>query len=695
MSWMEKLYQTYEQAVLLDEPPPSDDDKKKYSPLVPIGHTQQNAHINITIGGEGNFIKAVVLKEKTQVVLPATEESAGRTGTKPPPHPLADKLQYVAKDYLDYGGKKASFFKEYQELLHKWCASEYAHPKVKAVLQYIEKGTVIADLVKVKIVFIDADNVLLTQWDSNNGDAPALFKLLPKDKGVLDQGSALVCWTVELVGDPIVDTWKDNSIQESWITYNTLTGDNAKGLCYITGEQQTLAINHPKKIRHSGDGAKLISSNDWQNFTFLGRFTDEKDNVTKLGLQAVGIGSLTTQKAHNALSWLIQKQGFKNGDQVYVSWAVSGKDIPEPLADIAEQFDEEANLDEVEASQEPTETQAALDYGTDLGEAYAKKLRNYIAGYAVKLDETDQIIIMGLDSATPGRMGILYYREMLSGEFLARLKKWHQEFAWYQRHTQEIPNGTGKKPKTKVIYPISSPVPRDIAKAAYGEKVSDDLKKKVIERLLPCIVDGFPLPFDLVQSCVRKASNRVAYPNDEQWLWEKNLGITCALYKGYYSRHSNPQEQRDYNMALDENYHSRDYLYGRLLAVAERIEDIALSVASENRSTNAARLMQRFADRPAQTWLVIYKALDPYMQRLQVSRTAFLNNQREELETIMAAFAIEDFNNNAPLSGEFLLGYYCQRQKMKDESAENKKSFAEKKDHESKDTEANPQGDHA
>ena len=139
-------------------------------------------------------------------------------------------------------------------------------------------------------------------------------------------------------------------------------------------------------------------------------------------------------------------------------------------------------------------------------------------------------------------------------------------------------------------------------------------------------------------------------------------------------------------MALEENYHARDYLYGRLLAVAERIEEVALSVSGENRPTNAARLMQRFADRPAETWLSIYKALDPYMQRLQASRTAFLNNQREELETISGAFAIKDFNNNNPLSGEFLLGYYCQRQKMKEGSAENKKRFNENKDNKSQET---------
>ena len=100
MSWMEKLYQTYEAGVLLDLP-------QAQLPM-PTSHTLQNAHINIVINGEGNFKRASVL-EKTQIILPATEDSACR-GNNEAPHALADKLQYVAKDYGDFGGKKNILF---------------------------------------------------------------------------------------------------------------------------------------------------------------------------------------------------------------------------------------------------------------------------------------------------------------------------------------------------------------------------------------------------------------------------------------------------------------------------------------------------------------------------------------------------------------------------------------------------------
>lgn len=114
-------------------------------------------------------------------------------------------------------------------------------------------------------------------------------------------------------------------------------------------------------------------------------------------------------------------------------------------------------------------------------------------------------------------------------------------------------------------------------------------------------------------------------------------------------------------MNLDESCNSRDYLYGRLLAIAERIEEVALRLGGENRSTNAARLMQRFADRPFSTWRTIELSLQPYMQRLQGARGGFLTNRKKELDTVASSFDNEEFILDKPLTGEFLLGYHCQR----------------------------------
>ena len=114
-------------------------------------------------------------------------------------------------------------------------------------------------------------------------------------------------------------------------------------------------------------------------------------------------------------------------------------------------------------------------------------------------------------------------------------------------------------------------------------------------------------------------------------------------------------------MALDQEIRSRDYLYGRLLAVAEQLESYALYVAGEKRATTAERYMQRFAEHPYATWRNIELALRSYQDRLRHSRGGFLKNRMDEIKQIMALFEREDYMRDDKLSGEFLLGYHCQK----------------------------------
>lgn len=117
-------------------------------------------------------------------------------------------------------------------------------------------------------------------------------------------------------------------------------------------------------------------------------------------------------------------------------------------------------------------------------------------------------------------------------------------------------------------------------------------------------------------------------------------------------------------MGLEEERTDRDYLYGRLLALAQHLESTALYVAGENRSTTAERLMQRFADHPVSTWRTIELALTPYRQRLQANRPGYLNRMRQRLDSVYALFQSGDFERPERLSPEFLLGYHCQSQAL-------------------------------
>ena len=168
---------------------------------MPVGHTRQQAHIEIVLDGEGNFLRAsVVPKEET--VVPATEDSAGRA-RKAVPHPLCDKIQYCAADYMARGGGKQSFFHDYEEQLSAWCASKHRHSKAEAVLAYVRKGSLITDLVRENILHVDADGKLIGNW-SGETPTPAIFKVLSPDQKtkLRDQGNVFIRWHVREAGNP-------------------------------------------------------------------------------------------------------------------------------------------------------------------------------------------------------------------------------------------------------------------------------------------------------------------------------------------------------------------------------------------------------------------------------------------------------------------------------------------------------------
>ena len=647
MSCMQKLYWTYENIL---EQCVTDDTE----PLTPVGHTIQNAHIIIVIDGQGNFQTARVMPPKTAILLPATESSENRTSGEAP-HPLADKIQYVAKDYVDYGGEKKAYFDGYLKQLKAWCESPFAHPKVQAVLNYVAKGRVVADLVEAGIFQLGSGNKVLNKWEAE-GDAPSIFSALPKTKGEIEFGSALVCWQVEIAGDVHSQTWTDKTIQQSWADY-AASEKAEKGFCLVQGEEAVISTMHPAKLRHTGDKAKLISSNDTGGYTFRGRFATAEE--------AASVSADVSAKAHSALRWLISRQGIRNGDQVTVSWAISGKPVPSPMKDISSEIDWDnldisavGNPDEIAKQTSSENSEPSPDWSANIGRAAAQIIKKKLHGYQAELKAHEQISLIMLDSATPGRMALTYYQEFLPADYFANLDAWIDDFSWYQRYSIEVPNG--KKTDKRTQWRFVPPSPYSIAEAVYGKSLSDTLRKQLYARLLPVITGGISvlIPEDLVRQSFQAACN----PNScENWEWQRNIGVACALYKGWRARHHDLSQRRTYPMSLDTQNRSRDYLYGRLLAVAENTESYALYLAGEKRATTAERYMQRFAEHPFATWRNIELALKPYQERL---RNNGKDTGAQAIGEIMELFAIDDFTCDDKLSGEFLLGYHCQKMEI-------------------------------
>ncbi|OZI12406.1 type I-C CRISPR-associated protein Cas8c/Csd1 [Bacillaceae bacterium SAS-127] len=614
MSWLLNLYETYE--ANLDHVGAIE---KKYNDkeftLLPISHTTQNAHIEVNITENGEFHSAVVIdKSDASTLIPCTEESASRAGSKIAPYPLHDKLSYVAGDFVAYGGKikKEEPFTYYIAQLEEWANSPYGHNKVKSIHKYLSKKQLIHDLVEEKVLFLDANGRLIDKWEKTyealHGEKPAIFSVVSGG-----QESTFIRFNVHSPNEILTKIWKDKDVYDSFTRYyNELLSD--EDLCYITGESLPSTDRHANKIRNAADKAKLISANDTSGFTFRGRFNKSHE--------VANISYEVSQKAHNALKWLIHRQGKIVDQRVFLVWENDDTNTPDPTEDTF-------SLVPVTA-----EKRKKISF---TNQEFAGEVAKALDGYKNDLKQRSNINIIILDSATTGRLAVLYYRNMEKELYLDRLAKWHSTCVWLHRYR--------KNEQGEFVQFYGAPATKDIAFAAYGPRANEKVVKGLMERMLPCIVDERKVPRDILNSAFYRASNPVSM---DKWEWEKTLSIACALIN----------KKEGYNLALDTEKNDRDYLFGRLLAVADVLERRALG-SDETRASNAIRYMNSFSKHPARTWKTIQDSLQPYQAKLG-TKGLYLSKLIDEIASKMD---YEDFNNK-PLSGKYLLGFYSQRHEL-------------------------------
>ncbi|AIQ11717.1 type I-C CRISPR-associated protein Cas8c/Csd1 [Paenibacillus durus] len=619
MTWLADLYKTYENNAHLTGQFERKKNGREYA-LIPVSHTTQSSHIEVRLDMEGNLLQArVVEKEEASTIIPCTEASASRTSA-PVPYPLFDKLVYVAGDYTRYYGEvKGTPHADYMKQLLAWCESPAAHPKVQSVYTYLNRGTLIADLVQREVLWLDEKGQLAAKWtpamEQRYGEKKAIFKVIASD-----QSAAFIRFAVHVPGDPEDRLWRDRSVQEAFIRYNEMELAEQE-LCYVTGEYLPYADKHTSRIRNSGDKTKLISANDSLGFTYRGRF--------RSGREAAAVSYEVSQKGHNALKWLIDRQGVTIDGRVFLVWGVDNPDMSPPWEDGLDFYGEEEEDDTA---------------GDAAHREFAGQFRRAIHGYRYNSDDyNSEVVIMVLDAATPGRLSIVYYRNLNKKLFFDRLDYWHATCRWLHRYR--------KNEQKETLSFTGAPATRDIAFAAYGPQASDKVVKVLLERMLPCIVDKRSVPLDIVRSAVNRASNPVGM---EPWEWEKTLSIACALVKKTY-------EKEGFTVSLNAENEDRSYLFGRLLAIADVLERRALG-KEEKRATNAVRYMNVFAQHPGRTWEIIQSNIQPYQAKMG-TKDVIINYCNRMLDEVGSRLKLEDYNDDR-LSGRYLLGFYSQRNEL-------------------------------
>ena len=606
MSWMEQLVQTYDENERFAG---RDDIDGMKVALSPIGYSIHDAWLEVVLRENGEFIDAFVLpKEERATSMPCTPYP--RT-SRAVPHPLFDKLSYVSRDYYKFvdnpSKKDRESYKAYKDLLKKWAQQEDAPLIVRVVHAYISQHDLIFDLLERKIV---------------------------TKKTIQSNLSSVIRFSIE----GHIAPWRDKKVQDSYKKiYSSLFYEDApKGLCYGSGKMMvTVEKPDTRGIRTHGDGTRLISSNDEENFTFRGRFT--------LGKECLSIGDETVQKSMNALRWLVENQGHIVDGRVFLAWGRNSLSIPSV-------FDDTERL-----------IQRRRSMGRDRPDTlkmWAQSLHKALDGYRhdFRRAKTSQVNVMILDAVTPGRLSICYYSEMAGEDFIERIERWHSLGRWRQHGYDS------EKDEPFVFFGV--PAPKRLVEACHGVSVGDSQMKLELERIFYAILQGHPLPVDLERMATGRAVKRAVCDNYYDWR-RRILEPACSII----ARRLNHKKE-EYTVALDETKADRSYLFGRLIAVADQMERATFSRDEMgSRTTNAMRYMEIFFARPASTWMTLQKKLLPYQQKREI----YGGKERKLISKIGSMFHDDDFFSDRPLDGKFLLGYYCQQYAMELEREENRK----------------------
>ena len=438
--------------------------------LAPVAHKIANADLEITLEPDGRFSSARLLgKEEPKIIIPVTEESAGRTSGACP-HPLCDQLCYLAP----YNEEKHRL---YVEQLAAWVSSPYSHPMLRPILTYVQGGTILTDLAKSGLIELDETGT-------------------PKGEKLL------VRWRVHGIGTPLDGCWEQPSLAKAFQDwYASQLSERGQALCMITGEDAPPATQHLKGVIASSGNAKLISANDSTNFTFRGRFTDDS--------QAATISYEASQKAHNALQWLTAEQGVREvfGGRTFLCWNPQGIQVCHAAGPFG-------NRNKV----------------STIPSDYRRELKHTLDGMRSQLPQQSGVVVAAFDAATSGRLSVTYYNELLGSDYLQRLHDWDEHCCWFFGWDKFGAKSAIQSPLLRRIVDCAFGTPSK-EKGQVRLKTDDRIMGQQMQRLVACRVDRGHMPLDIMEALFHRASSPQSFHAPA--VREEILSIACAVIRKY------------------------------------------------------------------------------------------------------------------------------------------------------------------
>ena len=378
------------------------------------------------------------------------------------------------------------------------------------------------------------------------------------------------------------------------------------GVCLITGNKGPIARMH-SGIKLGQNTGPLVSLQSDKGYDSYGKEQGLNASVTEEAefKYWAALQSMLSDGSRNK---------FQVGNRYFLFWASSNSEAAEKA---------EAGLFDLLVISEYKED------NPDANILMVRQVFDAIVKGDLRTELDDRFYILGL---TPNktRRAVVYWSETSLKDFASMILRHFDDMA--------IEPHKGARPYMGVWSMVSA--------VTLGGKPSD-ATPNLPESIVKSIFQGYPYPFTLFSSCIRRIRAESGEKNSV-------YAVRAAIIKAYLNR-LNDNNKKIQTM-LDKDYTNSGYLCGRLFAVLDKIQEEASNISSiRERYMNAASAT------PSAVFATILNLSVHHAEKLGAGRKVQFEKLKQE---ILAKLPADGFPAHLNLQdqGRFFVGYYHQRQ---------------------------------
>ena len=616
MNFLSALYRSYdsaEKAGLVDK------QDGNATILLPLYHTSLNSNgkniIKVTLNEMGEFYKAEILDKEAQIIFPITEDSVSRTGTKPKAHPLSDKLSYFMTEETV---KHADYLNQFDHFMGSLDKSSDCYRFMRMIESFINHEAMFS-------LIVDS----LYEGNEYQIEGSQINFISDKKKSVVNLADYFLTFEILNFKDKRnYNVTNYVALHQAYIHYIESKVE-AKGMCCISGQSQVITTKHRGVLGN----AKVISVSNNKE-TYYGRFKEKTDIIS--------VGYQTSEKAHLMLKYLLENKNScrELGTKQYlINWF--SYDIKNE-----QEFD-------ITQNRRPTFFRQNTKKIATPVTSENKDIGNVFAYGWTSIDSKSRYYIGIIDDSSKGRSSVKYFRDLPTSELIRNINLWEEKYQWYFYDNNS--NSFGQQtPSFSQIIHATFGIERD-GQLIISDKKDQKNLKNLFVKMIGYLIDGARIPKSISKQLAVNIRQRHRY--DKTW---KNLVFVA---QGIL----NSERQGGYNYMLDKGITNRSYLYGRLLAIYDLIEQATFiredGKGENERMTNAQTYWTAYNRTPATTMRLLENKVKPYEKKLKISKPGLfykLKKEKEEIINILHDIAYLENSADKSLDFDFIFGYQAE-----------------------------------